>query len=326
MTHDKKSSALRYDIVNASGVTTVPSNTITPPDYKGTKASYLAGINWRPAPDTLLYFKYSNSFVSGGSTYGIDYAPETASSFELGAKVDLLDRKLRVNLALYHVDYKHLQQSQGTSVPSSRAICEGSLTAKFNAAKASELCSVISTFVYDIGNLRSKGFELEVTAAPTRGLTLGGSLSYSKTTYPFIKPDVLAANGGTYLVTSRPEWTGSAYISYETQPLFNDTTLSMRMDGLYTSMTQVSANSPAFFLYSDGSNRNAYTIPGYMLVNGRIALRHIKIGPVDAELAAWVKNLTNRKEMSYSLAMGPIATSANFIAPRTFGIDLGIEF
>jgi hypothetical protein len=56
-----------------------------------------------------------------------------------------------------------------------------------------------------------------------------------------------------------------------------------------------------------------------------MALRHIKIGPAEAELALWGKNIFNRKEATFVLTT-PLATSANYTAPRTFGVDLSFDF
>src|SRR6202008_4137214 len=49
ITHDKKTSAFRYDIKSATA--NVPTTTIVPPDYKKTKPNYLIGLNWKPAED-----------------------------------------------------------------------------------------------------------------------------------------------------------------------------------------------------------------------------------------------------------------------------------
>ena len=48
---------------------------------------------------------------------------------------------------------------------------------------------------------------------------LGGSLSYTDIEFRNITPTFLAAQGGEYLPSARPAWTGSAYASYETPPL-----------------------------------------------------------------------------------------------------------
>jgi len=62
-----------------------------------------------------------------------------------------------------------------------------------------------------------------------------------------------------------------------------------------------------------------------MLVNGRIALRHMKIAGADTELAIWGKNITNRKDATFALNVG-YATSLNYLPPRTFGVDLNVDF
>ena len=56
-------------------------------------------------------------------------------------------------------------------------------------------------------------------------------------------------------------------------------------NGLYQSSELIETQAFSDFVYPDGSNAAAYKVPGYMLVNGRLALRHIKIGGAEAELA-----------------------------------------
>ena len=330
ITHDEKDSSFRYDVRSSSGVVT-PRPFITAATYKNTKPNFLIGLNWKPNRDILVYGKYSTSFVSGGSTVGIDYAPETASSFELGLKADLLDNKLRANLALFHVDYKHFQSPQGTSNGPSKIAAVAIWTPIYGAAVADELSQAASTFVLDQGNIRAQGFELEVSAAPTRGLTMGTGIGYTDVKYPFVNPVAILGNNGPLEVTGRPKWTVSLYGAYETQPLFGDATLLFRMDGQYRSSIQfaqsnktVSQGGP---FYDDLSNAAAILgTKGFMLVNGRVALRHLKVAGADAELAIWGKNITDRKEATFALALGPLGASNNFLTARTFGVDLNIEF
>ncbi|WP_296305391.1 TonB-dependent receptor [Pseudomonas sp.] len=322
ITHDKKTSSFLYNTRNATTGIVGPNNIITPPDFKKTKPNFLIGLNWTPNDDTLIYGKFSNSFVSGGTTGGIPYAPETAKSFELGVKADFFDNKLRTNLALFHVDYNHFQQSQSTSAPASAAIALAALEPLYGAAAAAEILPKLSVFVGDQGKVRARGFELEMQAAPTRGLTLGGSLSYTDISYPFITPAVLAGNGGRLDVTARPEWTASANATYETVPLFGDTTLRIRGDGFFQSGMNMSANP----LREIGAyNANAARVDGYWTFNARVSLRHLKIGPLDTELAVWGKNLSNRGDITTAL-FTPFATSASYVPARTYGVDLTVEF
>ncbi len=316
VTSDKKTSSFRWDVRGA------PRPLIVPPEYKKTKPNFLIGLNWSPNQDTLIYGKYSTSFVSGGSTAGITYQPETASSFEVGLKADFLNNRLRTNLALFHVDYNHFQSPGSTTTPSSTATIFPTLVSLYGAATAAELVSSLSTFVVDQGKIRAKGFELEVTAAPARGLTMGGSVGYTDVSFPFVEPAVLAGNNGELAVTARPKWTASVFAAYETQPLIGDATLQFRMDGQYRSKIRYNLQ-PTKDLYTE--SLSVSSVKGFMLVNGRIALRHLKIGPADAELAFWGKNITNRKDAIFVLPT-PLADSANYISARTFGVDLSVDF
>ena len=125
ITHDKKNSQFRWD---TSGVA---QTTINGHIFKKSKPNFLVGLNYEPNADTLLYAKWSNSFVSGGEVARLAYEPETANAFEVGAKVDFLDRKLRANLALFHVDYKHLQQSASPNFPPTDQVAKDQLFAIF---------------------------------------------------------------------------------------------------------------------------------------------------------------------------------------------------
>lgn len=322
ITRDKKTSAFRYDILNPATGVISPRPLIVPPDFKKTKPNYLIGLNWTPSDDMLVYGKYSTSFVSGGSTGGISYEPETAKSFEVGMKADFFENRLRANLALFQADYEHFQASQSTSTPSSVAIALPILTQLYGAATANEVISKLSVFVGDQGDVRAKGTELEISAAPIRGVMLGGSLSYTDISFPFIEPLVLAGNGGRLDVTGRPEWTGSVYGSYETKPLFGETRLVLRADAFYQSKINLSSNP----IRDDiPANQNVLVTPGYWTINSRISLGDLRLGSINAELALWGKNLTDRKDAT-TVLFTPLATSAAYVPARTYGLDLMFDF
>ncbi len=224
---------------------------------------------------------------------------------------------------MFHVDYKHYQSPGSTATPTSLATVLPTLISLYGAASARQLAGSLSTFVTDQGTVRAKGFELEVTAAPTRGLTMGGSLGYTDVSFPFITPETLAgSNNEPLAVTARPKWTASLFGAYETQPLFGEATLQFRMDGQYRSRIRHN-RLPLTDPYTEGLS--VATVAGSWLVNGRVALRHLALGPVDAELAFWGKNIFNRRDANFVLPT-PLADSANYMAARTFGVDLTVEF
>ena len=313
ITHDKKDNL--FTGTTAADVALPP----IPAPYSGTKPSFLVGLNWKPNDRTLIYGKWSNSFVSGGSVAGIGFVPETASSFELGLKADFLDRRLRTNLALFYVDYKHFQQPSSTTSPEAVAF----LNAQYGVALGSALAPVLSTFVQQAHDVRAKGFELEVTALPATGLTIGGSAAYTDTKFLNILPTFLAAQGGQYEPFVRPKWTGSLYVSYDSKPLFADAYVNFRVDALYTSKTLITG-SPDVRL-AQGFPANSIATPANAVINGRIALKNIEIAGAKTEISVWGRNLTDRNYMNSNLFL-PTGTAINYMPARTYGAELSLSF
>ena len=103
-----------------------------------------------------VYLTYSQGFLSGGLSEAPsgeleDYKPEEVTSWELGYKLDLLDRTLRVNGAFYYMDYKNRQLTTLVINPGTGSPAPATL----NAEKSS-----------------ISGFELETTWLATEQLTL----------------------------------------------------------------------------------------------------------------------------------------------------------
>jgi iron complex outermembrane receptor protein len=171
--------------------------------------------------------------------------------------------------------------------------------------------------------VRAKGFELEVTALPARGLTIGGSLAYTDSEFININANFLATQGGEYVPYVRPNWTGSAYFSYDSKPVFGDSIVNFRIDALYTSRTLISA-TPNVRL-AQGFPADSIWVPANVVLNGRIALKNIMIGGAKAELSVWGRNLTDRDYMNSNLFL-PFGTAVNYGPARTYGVELGIEF
>lgn len=82
-----------------------------------------AGLNWKPNDDTLIYGSISRGFKGGTFNFvpAVDLTgfiaplapanfqagarPEELTTYELGTKLDLFDRSLRLNIALFRNDY-----------------------------------------------------------------------------------------------------------------------------------------------------------------------------------------------------------------------------
>lgn len=270
--------------------------------YENTKPNFSIGLSYKPNDNLLLYGKFANGFVSGGSVAGFAFTPETVRSFEAGVKADLFDRRLRINLALWDAHYNDLQTSQGG---------------------ASFGFPTVPVLVVNAGNLKAYGFELEVTAAPTDGVLLGGSLGYTHNKLENAPPFLTVPNGGVYFLGGDPEWTANVNAQYESPALFGNARLVLRADANYRSKTFGDANPnvgqliPAFGKYA--------VVPGRWILNTRASLKNITFGPVTAELAIWAKNLNNDKTMTFPVGFGTIFRSASYETARSFGVDLNFK-
>jgi iron complex outermembrane receptor protein len=267
--------------------------------YEKTKPSYMAGVNFKPVDAVLLYAKYSNAFVSGGAIGPFAFLPETAHSWEGGVKADLLARRLRVNLALFDVKYNHIQSAQsGRNVG-------------FPA---------LSTVVIDQGGGKAKGFEAEATVLPMRGLTLGATLGYTDFKYTSMSP--ILGTLQTYLPTLRSKWTSTLSAQYESEPVIGEARLRLRADANYRSKQRLdSAATPFAPAFAP-----IQSTPASWIINGRVALERIRIPAGEAEVALWVRNLTNNKAPAFATVLGNYVATASFTPARTYGIDLALDF
>lgn len=60
-----------------------------------------------------------------------------------------------------------------------------------------------------------------------------------------------------------------------------------------------------------------------MILNGRIALSDIQMGPLNTTFAVWGRNLTNDRHIQFPGGVGAgVQRSASFQQARTFGADL----
>jgi iron complex outermembrane receptor protein len=286
-----------------SGTTYLPVSAAVPLgqlsfDYRKTKPSYMAGVNYKPTRDVLLYAKYSNAFVSGGATGPVFFEPETARSWEAGVKADLLDRRVRTNLALFTVKYQNLQSAQGG----------------VNVGHPE-----LGTAVLNVGDEKAKGFEAEITALPMTGLTLTGGVGYTDFDIT-LSPAAIAVLGPDYISGLRSKWTSNLAAQYESEPVWGDSRVMFRMDANYHS-------SYAAYPYPQVSTPAYGAIveaPGAWIVNGRVALEHVRLPRGDVEVALWAKNLTDNKDIAFPLTFGnpPFIGATTYNAARTFGIDV----
>lgn len=274
-------------------LTTSQGGNLRPGVYKSnySKLNYTAILNWQPSSEVTAYAKVATGYVAGGIMSGTPYSPENLTSYELGLKASLMNNRLRANSAIFFMDYKDLQTQN---------FADG--VQRFdNAGKAT------------IG-----GFESEIDFVPLRGLTLSGSIGYSDFKYKeFILGGIDVADVARPAYYSK--WTGRASANFEFGEMSNGAIPYIRAEGRYRSsfyLTSTPIASPVV----EAANHS----PGFWLVDARIGINSIPVGPTNINLSAWGKNLFNKAERTW----GAPVTSLTGIYDwgRTYGIDLSVAF
>jgi iron complex outermembrane receptor protein len=291
----------RRDGIDNSPTPGGPGTTVA---YRDSRPTYLIGLNYKVSDDIFTYVKMSSAYISGGQVANVKFDPSTAKSYEIGAKSDLLDHRLRLNLAAFLAKYTALQIFTNPLVG-----CAGVP----GVALTSPLCIVNG------GNLKAKGFEAEATLVPTAGLTLSGNLAYTDTYFTSVAPYLRAADG-TFESVYTPAWTASLSAQYTGPDIdsLKDAHLIARIDANYSSSAFGPPNSIR-------AVEDASKIPARWLVNARVGLGGFQVGGTEVEVAGFVNNLTDNKSIVYDFNASA-NIPVNYQTARMYGIDLNIGF
>ncbi len=251
--------------------------------------------------DTLMgYASFSRGFKASGfnlapggpSDYTAD--PEFVDSYEVGVRSEWFDRRLRLNVTGFFLEYTDLQRST-FSVP----LGGGLPQVAFGNA----------------GALESKGLEFEVQARATPDLTIGGTLGLLDSEFT----DYIELVGATQVdragnVPARtPDTTASAYVQYVYSGM-SDVDISFRSDFLYRSETFETDSNVATRLLD------------------KVSIGNVRVSLVDKDdrwrLTGYVNNLTDEVYAeNVTPASGLVAgVGLSLGAPRTFGVEFSRNF
>jgi iron complex outermembrane receptor protein len=291
--------------MNGSGSFEIPSFNLVFPQGPYTAKLSVTKPTWRVALDHKLgndamgYVSYNRGFKSGGfdpssANSAKSFLPEVLDAFELGIKSELLDRKLRVNGAVYYYNYKNIQLN--TFVNGSLAIYNG------DSAK-----------IY--------GVDLDFEAAPTDNLRFTGGLSLNHGRYgDFLVTTTSLAPGGGMVV--EPD------ASAKGKKLQNNPSLQFNAGMDYRVNLPVGALSLAGNVsytgrwYATPENRLAQD--PYTLVN--VSLTWFPDESEKLHVKLWGKNITNKSYATQLALQVPVTDVVVISAGRTYGITVGGEF
>ncbi len=158
-------------------------------------------VEWKPSDQVLTYLSYSKGFKSGGfngrpspgrnGQFGTISAfdPEKIDSYELGAKTQFADNRVRLNAALFQENYKGIQ-----------LLALDAASGFFNTVTAAS---------------RIRGAELELQARPFPAFELQAGLGYTKDQYQSVPVGVGIDNGMHLPLTPRLNGSFGAQYSWD---------------------------------------------------------------------------------------------------------------
>lgn len=276
------------------------------PDFSRTNWS--ATLDFKVSSDIMTYARIATGYKAGGvnarsANSGFD--PEDLTSYEIGAKSELFDRRLRLNGAIFYVDHKDMQMQQFVA---------GSRGAASNTVNA--------------GKAEYTGIEAEFEALLTNRLTLSGSVGYIDRKFKefLIRDQVTSAlvdiKDSAHFTYSAKE-TANLALQYDL-PRFSIGRLSGRLEYNY--------RGKVYFQPTIGPNygtpfNEQMASAARSLVDARLTLADVAVWSGKASFALWGKNLADEEYRIHGIDFGGLGYAGNVYGePRSYGIDVSVSF
>ena len=278
-----------------------------------TRFDPLLTLAWDATPDINLYVRYATGYRSGGASSRSltfrTFGPETAAAYEIGAKIDFLDGRGRLNLAAYQMNRSDSQfdfdfyfiQPNGT------------------------IRHTLET-VNATGTTRIRGIEADFALRATERLTFGASYAFTHWRVPPTPNPLVPGNPLQPLfIVYTPRHAATGSVDYDLPIGGNGMALRFHVDGSYASRAYTF------------DNEDVQAEPSF-IVNARLSLADIPMGTAGQSLtlSAWSRNLLNEEHIyrrsnanrvpidgNFGTVIGDYA---NFNAPRTFGLEARLAF
>ncbi len=284
--------------------TNSPNNTQQASDsWSNINPSLTANVRWND--ELSSYAKVVTGYKSGGfnvrSTEG-GFQPafdeEEMISYEVGIKSVWWDNRLRLNMAGFYSEYTDMQIQQ---------IIDNT--------------KIFLTDVFNAGEAEIEGFELDLTAVLSQGLT--ATLAYGYTNAEFTEvidnnpnSDTFGQDvSGTYTMPYAPEHTYSVALDYEFAP-FSFGVLRATVDYNWRGER---------FGTASNDDMEGFFLDDYGLLGARVSLSDMELFGANLAVSAWGKNLENKEYLVHNISMGYFR-SGYFGELASYGLELKVEF
>lgn len=256
------------------------------------------GLRYAINDDAMVYGTYSVGYRSGGFNGRVDsvetattpYNQETVDNFEIGFKSEWLDNRLRINGAIFVMDYEDKQEE--LQLPSATS-GTGQVTLVTNASTAT-----------------LQGIELDILFYPTEALSLRANVGFLDAEYDEF--EFVTAAGLQDLsnleIRRAPDVTGAASATYEWQ--FDNARLWAMVGYQFLGEHEV-----------DFANKPEVSNDAQHLVNASVNFKLDRF-----QVSAFGRNLTEEDGYGIGFDVAGLWTYAATRNPRTYGVELSYSF
>ena len=311
-------------------------------------------LEFRPSDTLFIYGSAGKGFKSGGFNTGspqnTPFNPETIWSYEIGARAELFDRRLRMGLTAFKYDYSDLQvqDSVGQST-----IIRNAGSADIKGVEFEAVARITSAFQLDFSAawLDAKFGDFAL-AEPNRPVIYN---PFTPGIAPVAAPLIDPASGQTYagsqIVGFDPVFglvpvgaplgftPGSPFIqSFEARVSLDGNRLprapewKINVGAQYTAdFSSGSLTVRGDYAWQDRIFFSAYNLPtvaqnSFGLLNGRVTY---EISDGEWRIAAFINNVANTKALTNAVITGQVyggIVIGNLLPPRTFGLEASFSF
>lgn len=179
-----------------TGATTTPSTTTT---EDGVTPRF--SLSYTPSDSTNIYASVAQGYRVGQVNFGtsagasdpisgevvpLTFDPDSLWNYEIGLKSYFFDNQLRVDAAVFFIDWSDIQYT------------------RFTASRLN--------YTGNAGDAESKGVELTLAYMPTDNLEIGGTVTYTDAKLTSIREGAALEVGAR--LPGTPEWAVSSYLEY----------------------------------------------------------------------------------------------------------------
>ena len=258
--------------------------------YANIAKGFRLGAANRPVPSTPLVAQDLKDLGLPFTTVPPSFKPDTLWSYEAGMKSRWFENRLAVNVAIFHIDWKDIQQS--VTLPASGF-----------------------DFETNVGRAKVDGIEIEGKLRAAEGLTLSAGASYTRAVFADDTPSLgTDANGDLNVrkgdrVQGVPKYSARLGAEYRFAPMSFGNTF-VRASGQWT------GSSNGTFVRSSSD----YQRPGYFTADASAGL-----GLERWEFTVFAKNLTNTQTVLQRPSIQSVS-EAYYLRPRTIGVTAAYTF